>query len=878
MKLKKILFGALCLFILSTNVQSQNVPDTALANAISNACPTCIDMNTQNLTPFANTINTLNLVINNNTHSFEGLQLLTGLSKFKILVDFWNLSNNNIDSLGNLIVPALIFPPNLTHLTVYDNNAPSSSAFMTGIALNLPTTITHLELAGFAPANLNLPPNLEYLKLSYMYCCIATFPSTMKEMILTEFVNCSANSLEIPSSLERLSLFETSGIPSISVSNINIFGINSNLRYLKYYINDFSTEYYHIDYNSFPNLDTLIAYKLHPTFIDGIPANVKYLKIEGVETFNLNLINNQLTALKNLILVDSGDPDFMPVLPNNINSLTYWRGGSTGIPFIFNSPLPDSLKYCAITCNPSNICLPTLPQGLLKLESSFKNDFGADFSACIPNNPPQLQVYYNSLLISPPLCDNSAPNCYTFQVPTVTGNCFLDLNSNTINDGEPLLNHPIRREEMSSGTLSYIYPNNNFMESFYDFPDTSDSYTYDVVNAYSNYNAPVPTTINTTNLNAQHYTLSLPFTPAQSFDDIEVLYGNTYNFYPGLETNIAVSVRNIGTNNATGNVAVIIDPALTVTNPNGGTVNGDTINFSFSNLVTGQTQNFNFQAIVSTSAQFGDSLHLNFNADITGNDIDTTNNFFIVDEPVLASFDPNAIIVNKIILSGAEVQQDAYLTYTIQFQNTGNATALNIYLTDSLSAYLDPAYFETIFSSHPNYQLQFINTTDPLKPYLLKVIYNNINLPDSNSNEINSHGTFAFRIKVKNNTGLGSIIPATAAIYFDYNPAVITNLVTTLIMDPTKTNFNSQMNFISHIAPNPANESVKLMINSESNCLINLSFFNTSGQIIHTQEKQIMKGQNLFEQSLVNLSPGFYFIKISDANGKNLGMHKLIKQ
>jgi hypothetical protein len=224
------------------------------------------------------------------------------------------------------------------------------------------------------------------------------------------------------------------------------------------------------------------------------------------------------------------------------------------------------------------------------------------------------------------------------------------------------------------------------------------------------------------------------------------------------------------------------------------------------------------------------------------------------------------------------VQQDAFLTYTIRFQNTGNAPAQNVYFTDSLSNYLDPSYFEVVYSEHPNYLIQFLNTNDPTKPYVLKVIYNNIYLPDSNANEPASHGKFVFKIKVRNNTGLGSIIPASAAIYFDYSLAVITNLVTTLIMDPTKTNYNSQMNFASHLAPNPANESVQLMIKGESNCLIKLSFFNISGQLIKSQEKQVVKGQNLLEQSLLNLSPGFYLLKISDAEGKPLGMHKLVKQ
>jgi hypothetical protein len=56
------------------------------------------------------------------------------------------------------------------------------------------------------------------------------------------------------------------------------------------------------------------------------------------------------------------------------------------------------------------------------------------------------------------------------------------------------------------------------------------------------------------------------------------------------------------------------------------------------------------------------------------------------------------------------------------------------------------------------------------------------------------------------------------------------------------------------------------------------SLFNISGQLVQSQEKQLIKGLNLVEQSLINLNQGFYLLKISTPEGKILGLHKLIKQ
>ena len=58
-------------------------------------------------------------------------------------------------------------------------------------------------------------------------------------------------------------------------------------------------------------------------------------------------------------------------------------------------------------------------------------------------------------------------------------------------------------------------------------------------------------------------------------------------------------------------------------------------------------------------------------------------------------------------------------------------------------------------------------------------------LPDSNVNELASHGFLRFRVKPVNGLVIGDVIKNTAAIYFDYNLPVYTNTEMTTVVAET---------------------------------------------------------------------------------------------
>lgn len=110
------------------------------------------------------------------------------------------------------------------------------------------------------------------------------------------------------------------------------------------------------------------------------------------------------------------------------------------------------------------------------------------------------------------------------------------------------------------------------------------------------------------------------------------------------------------------------------------------------------------------------------------------------------------------------------LLYTIRFQNTGTDTAFNVVLRDQLSEDLDWATFAPGSSSHPYEAVLYEDGR-------LEFHFRDILLPDSTTNEPESHGFVQFEIETLPGLDENTLVENTAGIYFDFNPPIITNTV-----------------------------------------------------------------------------------------------------
>jgi uncharacterized repeat protein (TIGR01451 family) len=208
---------------------------------------------------------------------------------------------------------------------------------------------------------------------------------------------------------------------------------------------------------------------------------------------------------------------------------------------------------------------------------------------------------------------------------------------------------------------------------------------------------------------------------------------------------------------------------------------GNAYSFNVGILAPGACDHFNLYVSVGC-----DSVGVVYcmEADITGSnpdDCDTTNNHGEDCHALIASVDPNGKYVASQDFStngwvtDETIQSTDELSYMVTFQNTGNDTAFTVRIMDTLSTNVDPATVQPGAAS-ANYNWVVIGNVVIFE-------FQNILLPDSNTNEPASHGFVKFRVNQTPGNIDGTHIINSVAIYFDQNAPVITNATDNFICD-----------------------------------------------------------------------------------------------
>ena len=166
------------------------------------------------------------------------------------------------------------------------------------------------------------------------------------------------------------------------------------------------------------------------------------------------------------------------------------------------------------------------------------------------------------------------------------------------------------------------------------------------------------------------------------------------------------------------------------------------------------------------------------------------------------------------------------LQYTIQFMNTGNDTAHNIYVMDTLSNNIDLNSLEVVWASAVMNMSVFNDGTHNIA----KFDFPHINLLDS-SHRDNCTGDVIFNIKTKAPLSMGTAIDNHAGIFFDDNGVVMTNTVENTIAEGCPTSVAAIHNKKdASIYPNPATN--ELTIRTEGAQYNTYSIINSIGQVV----------------------------------------------
>ncbi len=440
---------------------------------------------------------------------------------------------------------------------------------------------------------------------------------------------------------------------------------------------------------------------------------------------------------------------------------------------------------------------------------------------------------------------------------------FIDNNNNGIKDAD--------ENGFNLGNFSYEVNNNgvvhilNDADGFYSLYDenTSNTYylTFTVAPQYAAYY----------NLTTSYYTdvqvqpgtsvitYNFPVTIVQTYTDLSIHVIPDSSPRPGFNYKNTLVYTNLGNQTvASGNVSFVKDNVVTITNVSQtGTITTPTgFDYTFTNLLPNETRTIEvyMQVPIIPVVSLGQNVEASASILPLSGDIDTANNNSTNVQEIIGSYDPNDKMESrgeKILIS--EFGNNDYLYYTIRFQNTGTAPAEFVRIHDILDSQLDHNTVEMLRASH-NYSLDRVNNSLTWK-------FDNIMLPATQDDEPASHGYVYFRVKPRPGFQPGDIIPNKASIFFDYNPAIVTNTFTTEFVSTLGNKENNISEF--SLYPNPASGNVNIQLGNISDSIASVKIYDLTGKTIYLKENA---DGNLITLNINNFSTGAYMVEVITKN------------
>jgi hypothetical protein len=450
-----------------------------------------------------------------------------------------------------------------------------------------------------------------------------------------------------------------------------------------------------------------------------------------------------------------------------------------------------------------------------------------------------------SFSVGPPICSD--------KVQLVA---FVDDNNNGVKDiGENNFTHGsfVINQNNTATPTNVSTPFGSY--TLYDTTSNTYDFGYAVDSEFSSYYAATATNYSDINIASNpNQILYFPITLTQGFNDVTASIVPNTAPRPGFTYTNTILYRNQGTATTSGTLTFVKDPAVTIININtSGTVStSDGFSYNFTNLAPNEIRSIAVTMSIPTlpTVALGQILTDTVTISAPTDDINLTNNTFTNEQVIIGSYDPN----DKMEAHGGKIQfnqfsQDDYLYYTIRFQNTGSANALDVRIEDILDAQLDETSFEMVNASH-NYVVE-------RKGNQLIWKFNYINLVGALESEADSKGYVTFKIKLTPGFAIGDIVPNKARIYFDTNPAIVTNIFNTEFVQSLG-NPTFGTNSIK-LYPNPASTSVHIIQNENDN-LESIRFYDVSGKTVKHIDN-IANAQLTIDIS--TLAKGIYFVEIT---------------
>lgn len=324
------------------------------------------------------------------------------------------------------------------------------------------------------------------------------------------------------------------------------------------------------------------------------------------------------------------------------------------------------------------------------------------------------------------------------------------------------------------------------------------------------------------------------------------------------EVNYWINYSNIGSTTPQGMIHLQLDDSLTYLSSEitPELVEGQDIYWSYDELDYFEDRGFNVTVLMPNFESIGDDIrsYVTIEVDSMGTTLFT--HLDSLDQIVQGAYDPN----DKQVKPAGEGEfgyippTTETLEYLVRFQNTGTDTAFLVIIKDQLDPNLDWTTLEPLAWSH-DMAIEVSHSGE------ISFIFEDIMLPDSNVNQLASNGFVKFQIDLLPDLPLGTAIYNTADIYFDANPAVVTNTtVSTLYLEDPSSIIENEKALIS-VYPNPFSDFTTIRFGEELTTEHTIIVYDLLGTEVYrianikgntTQINKVDLGSGLFILTVIN--------------------------
>lgn len=484
---------------------------------------------------------------------------------------------------------------------------------------------------------------------------------------------------------------------------------------------------------------------------------------------------------------------------------------------------------------------------------------------CLSNNP----TFTGGVFTVP--VDSASSNCATYQVTinsnqtlcdlnfgvynnvsVVSGYVFYDSNQNGIMDGSET---GISGQVVSMGNYTTATNSSGYYEFYVPDGNHTISLTTTGLWAWST-SGTSPISI-TTSVGQTYPDNNFPLFLPANIQDLSIDAYPLSTITPGFTAMYSVRVCNNGASVQDAAVSFNYFSALIPQSqsPDGFVnIGSNLITWNVEELQPGECRNMYAYFYTPTNLALGTMCSQSVSvSDINGSDANLQNNSYTLNQTVVGSYDPN----NKLPIQSNTVNPTEHLIsqynpnqelrYVVNFQNTGTAPAHNVVVVDEISEHLDMSSFRFLASRHPNVEIIISGRTISYK-------FMNIMLPDSTTDEPNSHGFISYMINALPEVPVNTEITDFANIYFDFNEPILTDDAVVLMVAPIGMASIKEEGF--SVFPNPVADILEF--NTQAFSSGSFKIVNALGQTLIHESFSNGKG-NL---SVANLPKGLYTLTL----------------